>query len=291
VVLADPNAPKLEAAMTVGYPHGDGNRTDAQLTILVPRAQLKTTSAGDAAVYTIEVIGEVLRDEKLWEKYRYRFDFPSDFKDEKLPIVIDRMLRPAAYVARVKLTDPATGAQTILESPLQVPEIHVAPTAIPTVETATLAAINADLQSTRASLRIVPLSVELTGGVTSGVQTIRAAAILQLLLGNVGRPGGGIMALRGHASIQGSTDIPTLYDILPGYLPMPTSSEHDLASYLKKHRADKGWWHNIDKYMVSLLKAYYGDAATRENSFGVALLPRLTGDHSYFGYWLDMADG
>ena len=126
---------------------------------------------------------------------------------------------------------------------------------------------------------------------SSGVQTIRAAAILQLLLGNIGRPGGGIMALRGHASIQGSTDIPTLYDVLPGYIPMPTSEELDLASYLKKHKADKGWWHNVDKYMVSLLKAYYGDAATRDNDFGFAWLPRLTGDHSYFGYWLDMMDG
>src|SRR5688572_26508867 len=126
---------------------------------------------------------------------------------------------------------------------------------------------------------------------SSGVQTIRAAAILQLLLGNVGRPGGGIMALRGHASIQGSTDIPTLYDILPGYLPMPTSSDTSLDDYLKKHKAAKGWWFNVDNYLVSLLKAYYGDAATRENDFGYAWLPRLTGDHSYFGYWLDMADG
>jgi len=126
---------------------------------------------------------------------------------------------------------------------------------------------------------------------SSGVQTIRAAAILQLLLGNIGRPGGGIMALRGHASIQGSTDVPTLYDILPGYLPMPTAAERDLDAYLKKHKADKGWWHNVDRYMVSLLKAYYGDAATRWNDFGFAWLPRLTGDHSYFGYWLDMADG
>ena len=126
---------------------------------------------------------------------------------------------------------------------------------------------------------------------SSGVQTIRAAAILQLLLGNVGRPGGGIMALRGHASIQGSTDIPTLYDILPGYLPMPTSSETSLDEYLKKHKAAKGWWFNIDNYLVSLLKAYYGESATRENEFGYSWLPRLTGDHSYFGYWLDMADG
>jgi formate dehydrogenase major subunit len=126
---------------------------------------------------------------------------------------------------------------------------------------------------------------------STGVQTIRAAAILQLLLGNIGRPGGGIMALRGHASIQGSTDVPTLYDILPGYLPMPTEKEPDLATYFEKHKASKGWWNNIDRYLVSLLKAYYGDAATPANDFGFRLLPRLTGDHSYFGYWLDMMDG
>ena len=126
---------------------------------------------------------------------------------------------------------------------------------------------------------------------STGVQVIRAAAILQLLLGNVGRPGGGIMALRGHASIQGSTDIPTLYDVLPGYLPMPTSAEPSLDAYLRKHKAAKGWWHNTDRYLVSLLKAFYGDAARPENDFGFGWLPRLTGDHSYFGYWLDMADG
>jgi len=126
---------------------------------------------------------------------------------------------------------------------------------------------------------------------STGVQIIRAASILQLLLGNIGRPGGGILALRGHASIQGSTDVPTLFDILPGYLPMPTSKERTLGEYLRKHKAAKGWWYNIDKYIVSLLKAYYGDAATRENEFGYAWLPKLTGDHSYFGFSLDMADG
>jgi formate dehydrogenase major subunit len=129
---------------------------------------------------------------------------------------------------------------------------------------------------------------------STGVQIIRSAAILQLLLGNIGRPGGGIMALRGHASIQGSTDIPTLYDILPGYLPMPIhdpDEQLDLKAYLKRHQSPKGWWYNIDKYVVSLLKAYYGDAATKENDFGFGYLPRLTGDHSHFGYWLDMADG
>jgi formate dehydrogenase major subunit len=128
---------------------------------------------------------------------------------------------------------------------------------------------------------------------SAGVQIIRTAAILQLLLGNIGRPGGGILALRGHASIQGSTDIPTLFDILPGYLPMPSFGANDatLKGYVGTHRSRAGWWANFDKYAISLLKAWYGDHATRENEFGFGWLPRISGDHSHFGYWLDMADG
>ncbi len=128
---------------------------------------------------------------------------------------------------------------------------------------------------------------------STGAQIIRAAAILQLLLGNIGRPGGGILALRGHASIQGSTDIPTLYDILPGYLPMPLfdAKVDTLAEYIERNGAKKGWWNNIDKYIVSLLKAYYGDRATAANEFGYGWLPRVTGDHSHQAYWIEMADG
>jgi formate dehydrogenase major subunit len=128
---------------------------------------------------------------------------------------------------------------------------------------------------------------------SSGVQMIRCAAILQLLLGNMGRPGGGIMALRGHASIQGSTDIPTLFDILPGYLNMPKFGEESktLGKFIETYKTRTGWWNNFDKYIVSLLKAYYGDAASAENDFGFNWLPRVTGDHSHQGYWLDMMDG
>ena len=126
-----------------------------------------------------------------------------------------------------------------------------------------------------------------------GVQIIRTAAILQLLLGNVGRPGGGILALRGHASIQGSTDIPTLYDLLPGYLPMPAfgPDTQSLGRYIARHRTPTGWWSHFDRYIVSLLKAWYGAAATRENDYGFGWLPRISGDHSHQGYWLEMADG
>src|SRR5690242_17064959 len=128
---------------------------------------------------------------------------------------------------------------------------------------------------------------------SNGVQIIRAAAILQLLLGNIGRPGGGILALRGHASIQGSTDIPTLYDILPGYLPMPyfESDSHRFEQYVSKHSSKVGLWANFDKYIISLLKAWYGEAAREDNNWCFDWLPRVTGDHSHFGYWLEMMDG
>jgi formate dehydrogenase major subunit len=128
---------------------------------------------------------------------------------------------------------------------------------------------------------------------TSGVQMIRTASILQLLLGNIGRPGGGILALRGHASIQGSTDIPTLYDLLPGYLHMPRAREEELSleSYVDTARALRGWWTNFDKYIVSLLKAWFGDGATADNDYGFGHIPKITGNHSHFATTMRALDG
>ena len=128
---------------------------------------------------------------------------------------------------------------------------------------------------------------------TVGVQYIRGAAIIQLLLGNIGRPGGGILALRGHASIQGSTDIPTLFNLLPGYLPMPKIGPHDsLEDYLAEIASpdQKGFWTNAKNYTVSLLKAWWGEAATAENEFCYHYLPKLTGDHGTYATVMSMLD-
>ena len=128
---------------------------------------------------------------------------------------------------------------------------------------------------------------------TVGVQIIRAAALLQGLMGNVGRPGGGIMALRGHTSIQGSTDIPTLSHLLPGYLAQPNAfHDHDtLEQYLEVETPATGWLNNMPKYVISLLKAWYGDAATPENGYGYKHLPKLVGDVSQEPMTLSMPDG
>ena len=135
---------------------------------------------------------------------------------------------------------------------------------------------------------------------STGVQIIRTAAMLQLLLGNVGRPGGGVNALRGHSNIQGATDMGGTFDILPGYLKTPSSNLPDLATYLEKSTpwtlnkmawASMNYWSNYPKFMVSLLKTVWGKAATKENEFGYAWLPKVDGNYSWSYMFDDMYRG
>ena len=113
------------------------------------------------------------------------------------------------------------------------------------------------------------------------VQLIHAAAMLQLLLGNIGRPGGGLNALRGHANIQGGTDCGMAYHNLPGYIPIPKADQGALDVFLKAatpvalRPEATNFWSNTDRFVVSQLKAYYGDAATRQNGFAYDFHPKL----------------
>jgi formate dehydrogenase major subunit len=113
------------------------------------------------------------------------------------------------------------------------------------------------------------------------VQLIHAAAMLQLLLGNIGRPGGGLNALRGHANIQGGTDCGMAYHNLAGYIPIPKADHDTLGTFLtavtpKPLRPNSmNFWSGTDRFMVSQLKAYYGAAATKQNDFGYHWHPKL----------------
>ena len=128
---------------------------------------------------------------------------------------------------------------------------------------------------------------------TYGPQIIGCCALLQLLLGNVGRPGGGIMALRGHASIQGSSDIPTLYHSIHGYMPAPSALKDHLSlrDYLASEACATGYWANMPKFLVSYLKSMYGSAATPENDFGYSWHPKISGDHSHMPMFMAMVEG
>ena len=130
-----------------------------------------------------------------------------------------------------------------------------------------------------------------------GSQMIRTAAVLQLVLGNIGRAGGGMDALRGHSNIQGATDMAGIFDNLPGYLKVPIPADDNLKTYLDRitptASKPKEWdsfnyWSNTPKFAVSFLKAMYGDAAKKENDFCFNYLPKVNRRYSFADIWNDM---
>ena len=135
---------------------------------------------------------------------------------------------------------------------------------------------------------------------TFGTQIIRTAAMLQLLMGNIGRTGGGVNALRGHSNIQGATDMAGIFDNLPGYLKVPVPADSDLAAYLKRITPTSSkpgpwdsfnYWSNTPKFAVSFLKAMYGDAATKQNDFAFHYLPKIDRNYSWVEIWDNMYRG
>jgi len=133
-----------------------------------------------------------------------------------------------------------------------------------------------------------------------GTQIIRTAAMLQLLMGNIGRAGGGVNALRGHSNIQGATDMAGVFDILPGYLKMANPADENLAAYLKRTTPTTSkpdpwdsfnYWSNTPKFAVSFLKAMYGPAATKDNDWAFDHLPKIDRNYSWVNLWNDMYQG
>ncbi|ESU34386.1 hypothetical protein G3A_01135 [Bacillus sp. 17376] len=128
---------------------------------------------------------------------------------------------------------------------------------------------------------------------TVGTQNVRAFGIIQLLLGNIGLPGGGINAMRGESNVQGSTDFALLYHLLPGYVGAPTAiPEHaTLEGYNTKETPSGGYWSNKPKFLVSMLKAWYGPNATKDNEFGYQYLPKGNKNYSHINLFNAMYKG
>jgi formate dehydrogenase major subunit len=133
-----------------------------------------------------------------------------------------------------------------------------------------------------------------------GSQNIRAAAMLQLLLGNIGRAGGGVNALRGHSNIQGATDMAGIFDELPGYLKVPNPADKDFTGWMTritpKSSKPKEWdsfnyYSNTPKFAASFLKAMYGDSATKANGWAYDYLPKVDREYSWAHIWDDMYRG
>ncbi len=127
---------------------------------------------------------------------------------------------------------------------------------------------------------------------THGAQNTRSCGVVQLLLGNLGIAGGGVNAQRGQANVQGACDTGVLYHILPGYIPPPNQNVSPTLAAYNATTPPSGWWIHRPKYIVSLLKAFYGENATTDNEFGYQWLPKLDGlDQSHIPMFKAMSEG
>ncbi|HXH37682.1 MAG TPA: GWxTD domain-containing protein, partial [Thermoanaerobaculia bacterium] len=167
VVMPTSGAKPLPAQLSVSYPAKQGNRTAAEMTILVPRSQLIVKEVGGTKLYSLDVVGEVLKDDKLFESYRYRFDYPADVKTDQIAVVLDRFLQPAEYQARIKIADLNGTSEAIVEQRITVPELSDSPENRRQKEAAAsaLATIKDRIESNAPTIRILPLPEELLSGV------------------------------------------------------------------------------------------------------------------------------
>jgi len=157
VVIPTPGAAKLSTELAVAYPFRQRDRTDAQVTVLVPKSELTMKDVAGTKMFSVDVIGEVLKEGDIFERFRYRFDYPVANAGDKLPVVVDRLLRPAAYTLRLKIVDANANREAIVETAADVPEV-------PRPGDATVARIAKEMESDHPLLRIVPLADELLSG-------------------------------------------------------------------------------------------------------------------------------
>ncbi|MEO8217527.1 MAG: VWA domain-containing protein [Acidobacteriota bacterium] len=165
-VLANPSAPKLTSEFAALYPGKRGSRTTVDLTVLIPTSELQVKEIEGARFYNIDVTGEILKDNKLFENFQYRFNFPAETAGEKLPVAVERYLRPATYRSRIKVTDANSGAEALVENDITVPEILEDATkkALREEGGSAIQQLQDEVERGVDRIRIVPLSSDLLTG-------------------------------------------------------------------------------------------------------------------------------
>lgn len=166
VVLSNPDAPQIAAGLEVRYPGKRGARTSTELVLAIEKSQLRVKDLEGSRFYNVDVTGEVLKNDKLFENFRYRYDFPADAEGDSVNVVIERFLRPADYKARLKVVDVNSGGETILEKELDVPYIREAEARrLSQVEgEETVDRLFQEFRTGESQLRIVPLGSDILTG-------------------------------------------------------------------------------------------------------------------------------
>ena len=170
VVIANPDAPKLEAGVNVRYPGKRGARTSAELTVDVDKSKLTVKDLEGTSYYNLDLTGEVLKDGKLFENFRYRYDFPVTGAPERLTVTIERFLRPADYTARIRIVDANSGGEALIEKELEVPYIKATEARRQSEREGDEAVgrLFTEFRTGESQLRIIPLGTE----ALTGLQTI-----------------------------------------------------------------------------------------------------------------------
>lgn len=166
IVMVDPNAPKVESAITVKFPGKRGSRTATEIGLAIDKTRLTPKDLEGLSYYNVDVNGEILKDGKMFETFRYRYDFPVDSVGEKIPVVIERFLRPADYLARIKIVDVNSTAQGLVEHNLQVPYIQESEERVAArgSSNAALSAMQEEIRLGETRVRIVPLPDDILTG-------------------------------------------------------------------------------------------------------------------------------
>jgi len=166
VVTVDPNAPKIDSALTVKYPGKRGSRTATEIGIAIDKSHLTPKNLEGLEYYNVDVNGEILKDGKMFETFRYRYDFPVNTVGDKVPVVVERFLRPADYTARIKIVDVNSDAQGIVEQKLEVPYIQESAERVAARgdSSSTLSAMQEEVRLGESRVRIVPLPDDILTG-------------------------------------------------------------------------------------------------------------------------------
>lgn len=171
-VVANPDAPELPAELTTRFPGKRGGRTSLEMTVVIPAGSLTSKKIESAEVFNLDVTGEILRDGRIFDNFRYRFDYPREIIGERVPVQVERFLRPATYTARIRVVDINSGAEAIVEREVEVPEIResLARSVAAREGAAKLDELQQEYREGESRLRIVPLGTELL----TGLQKIEA---------------------------------------------------------------------------------------------------------------------
>ena len=118
-------APRFDVETRWEFPGRNQTRTVSHGLVLVPAAAAGRKSFQDREYHSFQMTGEVIRDDHLFETFRYRFELPADDDDaEAIPLVFTRYLRPGDVQIRLKIEDVFGERFAIVDETVPVPNLE-----------------------------------------------------------------------------------------------------------------------------------------------------------------------